>query len=74
MQKKQRNKEARTIAKKKSTPNATVASNATGGQDNPGVTAEVNTLIGPSGALDETFDTTVPIVHSPIIAYIIEFL
>jgi hypothetical protein len=60
------------MAKKKSTHMATVASDATGRQDNPGVTAEVNNLIDPSGAPDETFDATVPIVCSPIIAYIIK--
>jgi hypothetical protein len=70
--KKQRNKETRTMAKKKSTPTATVASNATGGQDNPGATTEVKTMINQSGAPDETFSKRVPIVCSPIIAYIIK--
>jgi hypothetical protein len=60
------------MAKKKSTPLATVASDATGGQDNPGTTTEVDTSTDPSGAPDETFDATVPIVRSPIIAYIIK--
>jgi hypothetical protein len=64
--KSKRNKETRTMAKRR------VASDATGGQDNPGVTTEVNTLIDPSGAPDETFDPTVPIVCSSIIAYIIK--
>jgi hypothetical protein len=36
------------------------------------VTAEIETLIDPSGATAETFDATVPIVHSPNIAYIIK--
>jgi hypothetical protein len=40
------------MANKKSTPMATVASNATGGQHIPGVTTEVETLIDPSGAPD----------------------
>jgi hypothetical protein len=60
------------MAKKKSTHTATVVSDATGGQDSPGLTTEVNTLIDPSGAPDETFESTVPIVCSPIIAYIIK--
>jgi hypothetical protein len=60
------------MAKKKSTPTATVGSDATGGHDNPGVTTEVNSLIDPSDAPDETFDAMVPIVSSPIIAYIIK--
>jgi hypothetical protein len=60
------------MVKKNSTPMATVASDATGGQDNPGVTTEVGTLIDPSGAPDETFDAMVLIVRSPIIAYIIK--
>jgi hypothetical protein len=34
------------------------------------MTTEVDTLIDPSGAPDETFDAMVPIVCSPIIAYI----
>jgi hypothetical protein len=51
---------------------ARVASDATGGQDNPGTTTETNTSTDPSGAPDETFDATVPIVRSPIIAYIIK--
>jgi hypothetical protein len=59
------------MAKNKSTPTAAGASVATGGQKNPGVTTEVNTLIDPSGAPDESFDKTVPIACSPIIAYII---
>jgi hypothetical protein len=60
------------MLKTKSTPTAMVASDATGGQDNPGVTTEVDTLIDPSGASDETFYVTVPIAPSPIIAYIIK--
>jgi hypothetical protein len=48
----------------------TVARDATGGQDNLGMTTEVDTLIDPSGAPDETFDAMVPIVCSPIIAKI----
>jgi hypothetical protein len=60
------------MAKKKSTPLETVASDATGGQDNPGTTTEVDISTGPSGAPDETFDATVPIARSPIIAYIIK--
>jgi hypothetical protein len=57
------------MAKKESTPTTTVAGDETGGQDNPGVTIENDTLIDPSGATDETFDAVVPIVCSPIIAY-----
>jgi hypothetical protein len=34
------------------------------------VTTEDDTLIDPSGVPDETFDATVPIIRSPIIAYI----
>jgi hypothetical protein len=60
------------MAKKKNTPLATVASNATGGQDSPSMATEVDTLIDPSGAPDETFDATVPIICSTVIAYIIK--
>jgi hypothetical protein len=60
------------MAKKKSTPLATVASDATGGQDNPSTTKEVDTSTDPSCAPDERFDATVPIVCSRIIAYIIK--
>jgi hypothetical protein len=60
------------MAKKKSNLTATVASDATGGQDNPGVTREIGSVIDPGGVPDETFDATVPIVRSPIIAYIIK--
>jgi hypothetical protein len=49
-----------------------VASNATGRQDNPSVTMEVNTLIDPSNAPDEMFDAMVTNISSPIIAYIIK--
>jgi hypothetical protein len=59
------------MAKKKSTPTVKVASDATGGQDNPGVTRVVDTLIDPNGAPDETFDSMLPIVCSRIIVYII---
>jgi hypothetical protein len=62
------NEEHRTMAKRTSTPTATVASDATGGQDSPGVTTEVYTFIDPSGAPDEMFDAMVTIVCSPIIA------
>jgi hypothetical protein len=48
---------------------AMVASNATGGQDNPSVKTVFDTLIDQSGAPDETFDATVPIVCSLSIAY-----
>jgi hypothetical protein len=51
---------------------ATVTSDATGGRDNSGMTTEVDTLTDPSGAPDEKFDAMVPIVCSPIIAYIIK--
>jgi hypothetical protein len=60
------------MAKEKSTPLENFASDATGGQDTPGMTTEVDTSIDPSGAPDETFDPTVPIVRSPNIAYIIK--
>jgi hypothetical protein len=50
------------MAKKKSTPLVTVASDATGGQDNPGTTMEVDTSTYPGGAPDETFDATDPMV------------
>jgi hypothetical protein len=61
------------MAKKKSTPLATVASDTTGGQDNPGRKTEVYTSTDPSGAPDETtYDAMVPIVCSTIIAYIIK--
>jgi hypothetical protein len=43
------------MVKKKSNPTATVASDATGGQDNPGVTTEIKSLIDPG-----CFDATVP--------------
>jgi hypothetical protein len=62
-----RNKETRTMAKKNNTPLATDASD-----DNTGMITEVDTSTNPSCALDETFDARVPIVRSPIIAYIIK--
>jgi hypothetical protein len=40
------------MAKKKSSRTAMVASNVTGGQDNPGVTTEVDILIDPGTVPD----------------------
>jgi hypothetical protein len=45
---------------------AKVAGEASG-LDNPGTTTEVDLLIDPNDAPDETFEATVPIVRSAII-------
>ena len=60
------------MAKKKSTPAATVAFEATGGEDNPGTSAEVEYLIDTSNAPDDTFEATAPIVRSRIVEFIIK--
>ena len=60
------------MAKKKSNPAATVAFEATGGQDNPGMMTEVESLINTSGAPDDAFEATAPINHSWIVEFIIK--
>ena len=60
------------MAKKKSVPTATVASESIGAQDNPGTTTAVDLLIDPNDAPDETFEATVPIFRPAIIDFIIK--
>ena len=60
------------MAKKKSTPAATVAFEATVGQDNTGTMTEVESLIDTSGAPDDTSEATALIVRSRIVEFIIK--
>ena len=60
------------MAKKKSTPAATVAFEAAVGQDNPGTMTEVESLIDTSGAPEDTSEATALIVRSRIVEFIIK--